>query len=583
MLDATLVARQVGVSERYEDSRVGAFSNLQQHLLVVAQGQTGKSFSTDLFDALTAAEVGKIAGYRSPAYLQMRKFKPPTGAGGVGSVPVTVALLPDAAGSTAATATIAVSGTATAAAAYTLKCSEIALPAFSIPKGAVNPNNVLRDIGNRITGHFFFPATYAYTYGTVVETHAGNTGDGVLGTFTTTGAPKPGTYSLVCTAAATDAGTFTMTDPDGEILSKTVTIGAQVVGGLGFTLADGTADFIVGDAFTITVPATQMTLTSTWKGSTANDLVLEMEGPTPGVGITFALGLFTGGTVDPVPTAALAQVGPTHITMISNALPVSAASTLDEYQTFGEARRDPTIKKPVLVFTGQATTTPQEAILIPDSRADDRINHIMGAPGCAELPCVQMAAALAEIVRLANNNPPHNYDLISLPSLAGGTPADQWDVNARDYAVKRGACTFELGSGGVVQISDVVSCYHPEGEDPPAYRYAVDQVKLMNIVNGADLIFRAPPWAGAPLVPDDQVVTNTTAKKPKDAVTALAAYADNLALAAIISDPGYSKRGITAVINASNAKRLDCAMPVKISGNTSIIDTVLKWSFYFPG
>jgi hypothetical protein len=61
----------------------------------------------------------------------------------------------------------------------------------------------------------------------------------------------------------------------------------------------------------------------------------------------------------------------------------------------------------------------------------------------------------------------------------------------------------------------------------------------------------------------------------------LAALADNLALAALISDPAYTKATLTAVINSQNAKRLDLRMPVKLSGNTNIIDALIEFSFFF--
>lgn len=80
----------------------------------------------------------------------------------------------------------------------------------------------------------------------------GNTGNGVMGTITVGTTSKVGIYLLRITVAATNAGTFTVTDPDG-VLAGTGTVGVSFVGGgLTFTLADGVTDFIVGDGFDIT-------------------------------------------------------------------------------------------------------------------------------------------------------------------------------------------------------------------------------------------------------------------------------------------------------------------------------------------
>ncbi len=84
---------------------------------------------------------------------------------------------------------------------------------------------------------------------------AGNTGDGTIGAVTVGAAAKPGVYRLVCIEPATDAGKFSVEDPDGiEVGVATVAV-AFSGGGLGFTIADGAADFVAGDAFTITVAA----------------------------------------------------------------------------------------------------------------------------------------------------------------------------------------------------------------------------------------------------------------------------------------------------------------------------------------
>jgi hypothetical protein len=82
--------------------------------------------------------------------------------------------------------------------------------------------------------------------------NAANTG--TMGAITVTGAIPDGVYQLRITATATDAGTFVITDPQGQVIGPAGTVGvAYSFGGLAFTLADGTQDFIVGEGFDITV------------------------------------------------------------------------------------------------------------------------------------------------------------------------------------------------------------------------------------------------------------------------------------------------------------------------------------------
>lgn len=83
---------------------------------------------------------------------------------------------------------------------------------------------------------------------------AGNAGNGTITASPTVGVgAKIGIYNLTCIEPATDLGKFMLQDPDGHEVG-TVTVGAQFVGGgLTFTVADGSNDFASGDSFTITV------------------------------------------------------------------------------------------------------------------------------------------------------------------------------------------------------------------------------------------------------------------------------------------------------------------------------------------
>lgn len=89
----------------------------------------------------------------------------------------------------------------------------------------------------------------------VIAAEAGNTGDGALGTLTLGDACKQGVYTVTCIAAAADGGRFQVVDPDGYRMAD-AEVGVAFAGPqLGFTIADGAADFVVGDAFTVTIAA----------------------------------------------------------------------------------------------------------------------------------------------------------------------------------------------------------------------------------------------------------------------------------------------------------------------------------------
>ena len=125
--------------------------------------------------------------------------------------------------------------------------------------------------------------------------------------------------------------------------------------------------------------------------------------------------------------------------------------------------------------------------------------------------------------------------------------------------------------------------YHPTGPTTPAYRYVCDIIKIMQLLFNTALIFKAPEWEGAPLIPDNPPTNNPAAKQPKAAVAAMCSMIDSLALDAILSNPAAAKKATVAGINSTNPKRLDVATTVQLSGNTNIISVDLNFGFYFGG
>ena len=93
-----------------------------------------------------------------------------------------------------------------------------------------------------------------------VKASGANTGNGTCTVDVT--APKQafaqaGIYTVRCTAAAANNGTFELKDPRGRSLGNYVMAGGALTisNQVKFALADGATDFIVGDGFDITIAA----------------------------------------------------------------------------------------------------------------------------------------------------------------------------------------------------------------------------------------------------------------------------------------------------------------------------------------
>ena len=363
------------------------------------------------------------------------------------------------------------------------------------------------------------------------------------------------------------------------------------IAGAPFVIADGDVPAAIGPLVTASISANvnmpmlavdgvadDTDLTSKWEGTSANDCFIEVEGPSQGV--TFTLTQPVGGLVNPNVQPALDLIVDIWETLIASAFEFNDTTILDAYQTFGDGRYGAIVKKPLIISTGYTEATTAAGIAIGDARKDDRINGYITALDSVTLPLQVAARGVVRVARQANDNPPVDYATQILDGIAAGPDSSQLSYADSDASVKAGVSTSRLINGNVA-LSDTVTFYHPDGEDPPAYRYYVDIVKIQQVIFNLDLIFNSDEWAGAPLIPDAQVTTNEAARSPKDAKAEVNSMIDSLALAAILSDPDAAKLLTTAEINGGNPKRLDVTLTVQISGNTNIISIDFNFGFFF--
>jgi len=376
-----------------------------------------------------------------------------------------------------------------------------------------------------------------------------------------------------------------------QTATKTYTVKVNEIETAQFAIEeDDTADVALGKVKTAiegvlempiipgVVAAGSLPFDAKWAGETGNDIFIEIEGEA--AGITFTITQAASGAANPDVDGALNKIGDVWETMLISGFNYDDDSTLDKYEAWSEGRWGALTKKPAVVFTGTNEATLATLTAVTDLRTADRGNVILPAPGSNELPFVIAARAVSRAAVVANDNPPQDYAGRKLSTLVPGGYGDQWNYTERNDAVSKGLSTTEV-IDDVIELSDTITVYHPNGEVPPAYRYVVDIVKLQNIIFNTALIFEADDWKGAPLLSDETPTANPTAKKPKDAKAAIATLIDQLALNAIIDKPEEAKESIVAVINDQNPKRLDVTYTVKLSGNTNIISIDLNFGFSF--
>lgn len=133
-VDASAVARVVGIKTLFKDLRGGGILFLPQRVAVVGQGNTAATFSTVKKQHTSAASVAADYGFGSPLHLAAKQLFPVNG-DGVGTIPVTFYPMVDDASGVAATGNVTPSGAATEAAAYIIRINNIDSEAFVISIG----------------------------------------------------------------------------------------------------------------------------------------------------------------------------------------------------------------------------------------------------------------------------------------------------------------------------------------------------------------------------------------------------------------------------------------------------------------
>lgn len=134
-VDATAVARVLGIETTFLDLRAGAVQFLPQHIGILGQGATASAgYAMTPYRITSAAMAAARYGFGSPIHLAALQLFPITG-GGVGSIPVTVYPLNDDAAGVASVATITPSGAATAIATYRARIGGILSAPFTTAVG----------------------------------------------------------------------------------------------------------------------------------------------------------------------------------------------------------------------------------------------------------------------------------------------------------------------------------------------------------------------------------------------------------------------------------------------------------------
>lgn len=341
---------------------------------------------------------------------------------------------------------------------------------------------------------------------------------------------------------------------------------------------------VLGSPVLATSTAYEATLTSKWKGDTANELVVTVETNGNDAGLTYTVTGTQAASGTPSIAGALNQFGEIWNTIVINCYGDNS-KVLDALEAFNgvpdpdapTGRFSSTIMKPFFALFGSTEDDPTS---ITDSRKAEVTNVLCPAPQSSGFGFEAAANAGLLLAVQAQNTPHTDISGKSYPDMPVPTNGDIGSMSAyvnRDAFVKKGASTVEFANDKY-RVCDFVTTYHPDGEIPVQFRYVRNLVIDLNVFYGYYLLEQLNV-VDKVIAGDDAIVSVTGVIKPKSWKQILSSYFNELEQRALITDNAFSKESLVVGISTSNPDRLETSFRYKRSSFGRISSTTAEAGF----
>ena len=378
----------------------------------------------------------------------------------------------------------------------------------------------------------------------------------------------------------------------GAVLSYSI-----VSAGAGYSVSSGvatTATVGSGSGLTINILSVastgvnSLTATAKWAGLTSQDITIEMDTNNTSLGVTYAIAEVAAGSGTPTVTASLNLFGNKWHTIVINTYGLVSA-TVTELETFNgtpnpdtaTGRYVPTVFKPFIALSGSTLDDPS-SITDASARKTQVTIAVCPAPLSLGLPYEAAANVALLLANQADANPHSDcinkpYPDMPLPA-ADDTPLMN-SFTERDRIVKKGCSTVDIVSG-VYTIIDLVTTYHPDGENPPQWRWVRSLVIDMNVEFGYRL--RVIQYqVGNTIANDGDAVTVANVITPGGWKAIVFDYITDLVARALIADAAFSKTSTAVEIDENNPDRMNTIWSYKRTGIDRVSANTVKAGFNF--
>lgn len=321
------------------------------------------------------------------------------------------------------------------------------------------------------------------------------------------------------------------------------------------------------------------TLTSKWKGLTADEIKVSIDTNGNDLGMSYSVVSTQSGSGTPDVTDSLNLFGNKWIPCVLNGYGL-AATVISAFQDFngvpviGEneptGRYLPTVFKPFLATSGFTSED-------PSATTDALLNQVTIATSPAPLSDgLSIEAAANHMLMWAKclQDTPE-LDIIGRSYSDMPTPKSiglmaSWEE--RDRIVKKGCSTVDL-VGGAYQFQDPVTTYHPIGEFPPQFRY-IRNLGIDWNTRFTYMLLEEVNVLGKVILNDgDAVAPNVKAIKPKIWKAILSDMALQMVARGLWVDAQFTIDSIQVSISTVNPDRFMTSFSYKRSGVVRQSDT----------
>ncbi len=327
-----------------------------------------------------------------------------------------------------------------------------------------------------------------------------------------------------------------------------------------------------------------VTLTSKWKGLTANGLMVSVDTNGNDLGLTYVVNSTQSGAGTPSVQPGLNQIGNEWVTIVINSYGTHSG-TMSLFEAFNgipdadspTGRFAGEIMKPFIALTGSVDEDPSS---ITNPKKGEVTISICPAPLSKGLQFEAAANMCVLFARQSQDTPHLDVSGRSYPDMP--TPIDigvMNDSDERDLILKKGCSTVSLVSQKY-EVVDFATTYHPDGEIVPQFRYCRNLVIDFNIRYGYYLLEQINVVDHV-IASDNDVVNASKFIKPKQWKSVLRGYAVDLGARALIAEVQFMQNSINTGLSTSNPDRLETFFKYKRTSYARISSTTAEAGFNF--